>query len=114
MKSKHILIFPIMMIRVVFQNIFKFKYFFKMLPLSLEPFPAGAPSSLSFLRSTAVGPVSEPPITGEELSPRALLMSQRPLPRNPPSFHRKKKKKSFLQSPSTGVFLRTLGFCPRR
>lgn len=72
MKSKHILIFLIMMILVLFQNIFKFEYFFKMLPFSLELFPAGAPRSFSFMRSTALGPVLEPPITCEELSPRAL------------------------------------------
>ena len=65
-------------------------------PLSLVPFPAGTPRSFSFLRITAVGPVSEPPVIGEELSPRALLMPQRPLPRNPPSFHRKKKKLSLF------------------
>ena len=49
MKSKHILIFLIMMILVLFQNIFKFEYFFKMLPFSLELFPAGAPRSFSFM-----------------------------------------------------------------
>lgn len=96
-----------------FQNTFKFEYFFKMPPFSLELFPAGAPRSFSFIRSTALGPVSEPPITCEELSPRALRMSWWPLPRNPPSFHRKKMK-SFLQCLSTGVFLRTLGFCPQQ
>ena len=92
MKSKYILIFLIMMILVLFQNIFKFEYFFKMLPVSLKHFPAGAPRSFSFLRSTALGPVSEPPVTCEELSPRALQISRWPLPRNPPSFHRKKNE----------------------
>ena len=63
-----------------------------MLSFSLEYFPAGAPRPFSLLGSAAPGPVSELPITRVDLSLRAPLMSQEPLPRNPPTFYSKKKK----------------------
>lgn len=93
------------------KHFFKFKYFLEMLSFSLEYFPAGAPRPFSLLGSAAPGPVSEPPITRVELSLRAPLMSQEPLPRYPPTFYSKKKTVFPLHCLSTGVFLRTMGFC---